>query len=82
LVAADAVARPVPYRAGVASLTPAEFFFAVTLAAAIPIGVFAHASRHGSKHATAWGGAAFLVAGIAVPVYFLRYWIRRPRSEE
>jgi hypothetical protein len=39
--------------------------------------VFTHAQRHGSKHATAWGVAAFLAAGIVVPVYFVRYWLRR-----
>ena len=39
--------------------------------------VFMHAQRHGSKHATAWGVAAFLAAGIVVPVYFVRYWLRR-----
>ena len=39
--------------------------------------VFIHAQRHGSKHATAWGMAAFLAAGIVVPVYFVRYWLRR-----
>ena len=39
--------------------------------------VFTHAQRHGSKHATAWGVAAFLAAGIVVPVYFFRYWLRR-----
>jgi hypothetical protein len=39
--------------------------------------VFTHAQRHGSKHATAWGVAAFLAAGIVVPVYFVRYLLRR-----
>jgi hypothetical protein len=39
--------------------------------------VFTHAQRHGSKHATLWGVAAFLAAGIVVPVYFVRYWLRR-----
>ena len=41
--------------------------------------VFTHAHRHGSKHATAWGLAAFLAAGIVVPVYFVRYWLLRRR---
>lgn len=39
--------------------------------------VWWHADRHGSKHATAWGIAAFLAAGIVVPFYFVRYWLRR-----
>jgi len=61
----------------VASPSPVEFVFAVALAAAISMGIYAHASKHGSQHATAWGIAAFLMAGVAVPVYFLRYWLRR-----
>lgn len=65
-----------------ASPTPVEFLLTVVLAAAISMGVFAHASKHGSRHATAWGVAAFLIAGIAVPVYFIRYWTRRDKPEE
>jgi hypothetical protein len=56
------------------------FLFAVALAAAAAMGVFAHAERHGSKRATAWGVATFLMAGIVVPVYFIRYWLRRRRG--
>ena len=41
--------------------------------------VFLHAQRHGSKHATARGVAAFLAAGIVVPVYFVRSWLLRRR---
>jgi hypothetical protein len=57
-----------------------EFLFVVSVAAAASMAVFAHASRHGSKHATAWGIATFLVAAVAVPLYFLRYWLRRRRT--
>ena len=64
-----------PYRAAVTAGTPA-FLLGVALAATISAGVFAHASRHGSSHATAWGVAAFLFAGFTVPVYFVRYWVR------
>jgi hypothetical protein len=56
------------------------FLVAVALAAAISVGVFAHADRHGSRHATAWGVGAFLFAGIVAPVYFVRYWMRRRRG--
>jgi hypothetical protein len=66
-----------PYRGGVASVDPVTFVIAVALAAAISAGVFAHAAKRGSRHATAWGVAAFLVAGVAVPVYFIRHWTRR-----
>lgn len=55
------------------------FLLAVALAAAVSMGVYAHAERHGSKHATAWGLAAFLMAGVVVPLYFLRYWLLRRR---
>jgi hypothetical protein len=56
---------------------PVTFVLAVLIAALISMGTFAHANRHGSRHATAWGIGAFLVAGIVVPVYFIRYWLRR-----
>lgn len=58
----------------------AEFGFAIALAAVLAMGVFHHASKHGSRHATAWGVATFLVAGVAVPVYFVRYWLTRRRT--
>ena len=54
-----------------------EFLFVVALAATASMAVFAHASRHGSRHATAWGVATFLAAGVVVPLYFLRYWLRK-----
>jgi hypothetical protein len=56
-----------------------EFFFVVSLAAVASMAVFAHASKHGSKHATAWGIATFLAAAIAVPLYFFNYWLARRR---
>jgi len=62
------------------ALDPVSFLIALALASAISLGVFAHANRHGSRHATAWGVAAFLMAGITVPVYFIRYWARRRRT--
>jgi hypothetical protein len=41
--------------------------------------VFAHAERHGSKRATAWGVAAFLASFFVVPIYFIRHWLRNRR---
>jgi hypothetical protein len=61
----------------VATPDPVTFLIAVALAAAMSTGVFVHAERHGSRHATAWGIATFLAAGVTVPVYFIRYWARR-----
>ena len=48
--------------------------------AAASLAVFAHADRHGNRHATAWGIATFLAAGIVVPIYFIRYWLRARRQ--
>jgi hypothetical protein len=62
----------------VSSSTP-TFLIAVALAALASMGVFAHASRHGSGHATAWGIGTFLFAGLVVPAYFIRYWAARRR---
>jgi hypothetical protein len=39
--------------------------------------IWAFSSAIPSNHATAWGVAAFLAAGVAVPLYFIRYWVRR-----
>jgi hypothetical protein len=61
-------------------LTFGEFVIVTALAAAASLAVFAHADRHGNKHATAWGIATFLAAGIAVPLYFIRYWLRARRQ--
>jgi hypothetical protein len=58
-----------------------EFLIAVTIAAGISLGTFAHADRHGSRHATAWGIGAFLAAGIVVPVYFIRVFVRKRRQD-
>jgi uncharacterized membrane protein YdjX (TVP38/TMEM64 family) len=66
--------------ASIADLSPIQFAIAVTLGALLAMAVFAHATRHGSKHATAWGVATFLFAGIVVPFYFVRYWLRRRRG--
>ena len=61
------------------NLTPAQFLLGVAVAALLAMAIFAHASRHGSKRATAWGVATFLAAGVVVPVYFIRYYLtRRP----
>jgi len=60
-------------------LTFGEFLIVTALAAAASMAVFAHADKNGNKHATAWGIATFLVAGVAVPLYFIRHWLRNRR---
>lgn len=56
-----------------------QFLFVLVVSAAASMAVFAHAEKHGNRHATAWGIATFLALGIAVPVYFIRYWLRTRR---
>ena len=48
-----------------AAFTFAEFFVALLLAAALSMWIYWHASRHGSRHATAWGIAAFFFSRVA-----------------
>jgi hypothetical protein len=57
-----------------------QFVFVLAISAAASMAVFAHAEKRGNKHATAWGVATFLALGIAVPLYFIRYWIRSRRG--
>jgi hypothetical protein len=59
-----------------------QLLIAVAIAGAISMGTFAHADRHGSSHATAWGVGAFLAAGVVVPVYFIRYWLRKRSGDQ
>jgi hypothetical protein len=44
--------------------------------------IFRHADRHGSRHATAWGLCTFLAAAIAIPAYFVNYWLSRKRRSQ
>jgi hypothetical protein len=60
------------------SFTPVEFAVALLLAVALSMWIYWHASRHGSKHATAWGIGAFFF-WVTVPVYFLHYLFTRRR---
>jgi hypothetical protein len=53
-----------------------EFFLAVVIAAVLAMLIFRHADRRGNRHATAWGIFTFLAAGLAIPIYFIRYWLR------
>ena len=65
--------------AAVKALGFGQFLLAVLVAAAFSMWVYWHASRHGSKHATAWGVATFLAVGIVLPVYFIHYFVTRRR---
>ena len=65
--------------AAFADLSPGKFVLVVLLAAALSMWIYWHASRHGSRHATAWGVLTFLAAGITVPVYFIHYFLTTRR---
>jgi glycerol uptake facilitator-like aquaporin len=56
-----------------------QFLLVLVTSAAMSMVVFAHADKHGNRHATAWGIATFLALGVAVPLYFIRYWLRTRR---
>ena len=57
-----------------------QLVLALAIASAMSLATFAHADRHGSSHATAWGIGAFLFAALVVPVYFVQYWLRKRSS--
>lgn len=57
-----------------------EFLIAITIASGISLATFAHADRNGNSHATAWGVGAFLAAGVVVPIYLVRVWLRKRRT--
>lgn len=63
-------------------MSPLQFIVAIAVAAGISLLTFRHADRHGSTHATAWGIGAFLLAGVVVPVYAIRFWLRKRRPTE
>ena len=54
-----------------------EVLLSIVVMAVLSLVVFRHASKHGSKHATAWGIAGFFWPGFIV--YFVRYWLTRRR---
>ncbi len=65
--------------ASLANLSFGQFAVAVLLAAGLSMWVYWHASRHGSKHATAWGVLTFLAVGLFLPLYFIHYYLTRRR---
>ena len=63
----------------VANVGFGQFFVAVLLAAGLSMFVYWHASKHGSRRATAWGVATFLFVGLFLPLYFIHYYVTRRR---
>jgi phosphoglycerol transferase MdoB-like AlkP superfamily enzyme len=64
---------------GLAQADPVNFVIAVVIAAGLAMLIFRHADKHGSHHATAWGLFTFLAALVAIPLYFLNYWLAKSR---
>ncbi len=62
-----------------ADLSFGQFFVAVLLAAGVSMWVYWHATKHGSRHATAWGVATFLAVGLVLPVYLIHFFATRRR---
>jgi len=61
------------------NVSPGAFILTLILSALISMAVFWHASKNGNKHATAWGIATFLFAGIILPVYVIYFLVTRRR---
>ena len=61
------------------NIGPGAFIVSVAIAAGLSMWVFWHANKRGDRHATLWGIATFLFAGIALPIYWIRYWISNSR---
>jgi hypothetical protein len=59
--------------AALGNISPGAFVLTLAISALLSLAVFWHASKHGNKHATAWGIATFLFAGIILPVYVIYY---------
>ncbi len=62
----------------VAHLSFGQFLVVLVLDAALAMWVYWHASRHGSRHATAWGVATFFV-WLFLLVYLVHYHVTRRR---
>jgi hypothetical protein len=54
-----------------------EVVVSVVVFAALSMFVYWHASKHGNRHATAWGIAGFFWPGFIF--YFVHYWLTRRR---
>ena len=65
--------------ASLSSPSPGAFVASLVLSAAVSMLIYWHASRHRSKHPTAWGIATFLALPIVAPIYFIHYFVTRRR---
>jgi hypothetical protein len=64
----------------VGEVSNGEFLVAFSIATAAGVGVWFHADRHGSKHASAWAIGVFLFLALMLPVYVIHVWRGRRRA--
>lgn len=64
--------------AALEDLSFGQFLLIVVVFAALSMWVYWHASRRGSRHATAWGIAVFLIWPVIL-VYLAHYYATRRR---
>jgi hypothetical protein len=61
-----------------AALTTPTFLFVWALDTTVAVLIFLHATKRGSRHATAWGVSVFFALGLALPVYLLHGRLHKP----
>jgi hypothetical protein len=57
-------------------ITSGQFLLAWAIDTAAAVAVFLHATKHGSRHATAWGAGVFLALIVFLPAYLFRARLR------
>jgi hypothetical protein len=61
-----------------AALTTPTFLIVWAIDTVVAVLIFLHATKRGSRHATAWGVSVFFALGLALPIYFLHGRLHRP----
>jgi hypothetical protein len=64
--------------AAIGDISFGELVLAILVGVLLSLGVFSHATKHGNRHATAWGVVVFLLPA-AVIGYFAYYFLTRRR---
>lgn len=64
--------------AALGDLTFGRLVLAIIVGVVLSLAVFSHASKHGSRHPTAWGVVVFLFPGAAL-AYLAYYYLTRRR---
>ena len=65
-------------RSVLAALSTQTFLLAWAIDTTAAILVFLHATKRGSRHATAWGIGVFLVLALALPAYIVHSHRHKP----